>query len=78
MQSLLMRSFSWPEDYKAPSMHVDVFFFFLLLMELMERLILLMFILNQALHGQLHQSSVLLPKVLALSTAQTDYRRFSR
>lgn len=34
--------------------------------------------LNQALLGQLHQSSVLLPKEPALSTAHTDYRRFSR
>ncbi|XP_026772076.3 uncharacterized protein zgc:193811 isoform X1 [Pangasianodon hypophthalmus] len=32
----------------------------------------------QALHGQLHQSSVVLPKEPALSTAHTDYRRFSR
>lgn len=33
---------------------------------------------NQALHGQLHQSSVLLPREPALSTAHTEYRRFSR
>ncbi|KAK3552731.1 hypothetical protein QTP86_021109 [Hemibagrus guttatus] len=32
----------------------------------------------QTLHGQLHQSSVLLPREPALSTAHTDYRRFSR
>ncbi|XP_053472771.1 uncharacterized protein zgc:193811 isoform X2 [Ictalurus furcatus] len=32
----------------------------------------------QALHGQLHQSSVLLPREPALSTAHTEYRRFSR
>ncbi|KAG7334710.1 hypothetical protein KOW79_001306 [Hemibagrus wyckioides] len=32
----------------------------------------------QTLHGQIHQSSVLLPREPELSTAHADYRRFSR